>query len=1016
MAEGKTNMFGKAYNTIGSTDSNFIIKTKGDLKVQWGNKYIDVIKNGKIASSNESIFKVVDIVEDIKGDGIYLVGGEHIYISIKDMKFKITSEESAEGNTYVSFLTEQTTKPEERHRALTNIGFYYETLQDVKDVTSGIVYVEETKQLYVISDGKLSPYMITGASNEQVQVTTNEFDEIKVGPLHLYGQDKYGIIDSSTSMMLSVQNIPYIILEDATTKIMGSIQIPIDGTLFSEGANEKTGYQLYIRNDLSTLEIDNIIWRKHPTPITYSELELKIKNKELAPKLYYMITDFQNPWEVSWDDEPLYYEDQYTEINEVKHLSGLRNAMKLIVRAANEEQLEEQAWSPMNPEWIIHYDCTFKGPEHVIDEETTYYGYRTKTEEDGSVLYLPCKGQITYLKDEFGNEGNFNFRQFMFKRDGNWRYIMDYSTEILGKFFEGTNNKFHIDTVDTYIQVFKFTENKDANGNTTSYTMSNIDADKHIIQGHNLVIQVAETGIVKENSITLEKVEETKLHNITANIEGNNISGIKGLINITAEAKNNIIRNVEGDLTIQIIAKDNDISDIKEAVLIQGSEFNENKLSQFSQWLFNSSIFNKNIINSCVEKISNQGTMTDNVLVRVNNLTNASIMSSNNIDNVENLTNNGTITANTIKEITEELTVNGTMNNNIINTIKGLTVNNTFDSNTINYVDNLAIQADIINNTINDFKDCNIQGVIENNSFKDLIDNSFYGIVQDNEAKGNIQNSSLQAFTNNKIYKDITELNATGIIDSCIFNRTISQLSVADLYYCTFNYITGLTLDKPVYYTTFHGSIGNISRQLTDYEWELLQDPSKKTDAYPNIRVVCVPEIIKKGMILMWYGQEEIPKGWALCDGNNGTPNLIDRFIKASDSVGEVDPEGVEWDENKVNTLKLKVENLPEHHHPHKKHKHYFEGSGSDTITDDYASYNSSYSVNKGEGSSTTSGENWSSPSETETITINISGYTSEEISEEDKWQYGEIKPIKIEPKHYKLIFIMKIDENPQQD
>ena len=30
MAEGKTNLFGKTYNTIGSTDSNFIIKTKGD--------------------------------------------------------------------------------------------------------------------------------------------------------------------------------------------------------------------------------------------------------------------------------------------------------------------------------------------------------------------------------------------------------------------------------------------------------------------------------------------------------------------------------------------------------------------------------------------------------------------------------------------------------------------------------------------------------------------------------------------------------------------------------------------------------------------------------------------------------------------------------------------------------------------------------------------------------------------------------------------------------------------------
>jgi hypothetical protein len=73
MAEGKTSMFGKTYNTIGSTDSNFIIKTKGDLKVQWGNKFIDVIKNGKIASSGGSFIKLVQSEEEISGTGIFVV-------------------------------------------------------------------------------------------------------------------------------------------------------------------------------------------------------------------------------------------------------------------------------------------------------------------------------------------------------------------------------------------------------------------------------------------------------------------------------------------------------------------------------------------------------------------------------------------------------------------------------------------------------------------------------------------------------------------------------------------------------------------------------------------------------------------------------------------------------------------------------------------------------------------------------------------------------------------------------
>jgi hypothetical protein len=34
------------------------------------------------------------------------------------------------------------------------------------------------------------------------------------------------------------------------------------------------------------------------------------------------------------------------------------------------------------------------------------------------------------------------------------------------------------------------------------------------------------------------------------------------------------------------------------------------------------------------------------------------------------------------------------------------------------------------------------------------------------------------------------------------------------------------------------------------------------------------------GMIMIWTkGTNNIPSGWALCDGNNGTPNLIGKFL-----------------------------------------------------------------------------------------------------------------------------------------
>ena len=35
-----------------------------------------------------------------------------------------------------------------------------------------------------------------------------------------------------------------------------------------------------------------------------------------------------------------------------------------------------------------------------------------------------------------------------------------------------------------------------------------------------------------------------------------------------------------------------------------------------------------------------------------------------------------------------------------------------------------------------------------------------------------------------------------------------------------------------------------------------------------------------KNMIVLWYGAiVDIPAGWVLCDGNNGTPDLRDLFI-----------------------------------------------------------------------------------------------------------------------------------------
>ena len=71
---------------------------------------------------------------------------------------------------------------------------------------------------------------------------------------------------------------------------------------------------------------------------------------------------------------------------------------------------------------------------------------------------------------------------------------------------------------------------------------------------------------------------------------------------------------------------------------------------------------------------------------------------------------------------------------------------------------------------------------------------------------------------------------------------------------------------------------------------------------------------VPKGVIVMWSGRiQDIPQGWALCDGNNGTPNLTDRFVIHADADnGGTNNVGVTGGEQ---THILTTDELPAHTH-----------------------------------------------------------------------------------------------------
>ncbi len=68
--------------------------------------------------------------------------------------------------------------------------------------------------------------------------------------------------------------------------------------------------------------------------------------------------------------------------------------------------------------------------------------------------------------------------------------------------------------------------------------------------------------------------------------------------------------------------------------------------------------------------------------------------------------------------------------------------------------------------------------------------------------------------------------------------------------------------------------------------------------------------MVPRGAIVMWSGPlADIPPGWALCDGNNGTPDLRDRFIVSAGGGYAVGATGGQ------NQVALGINEIPSHAH-----------------------------------------------------------------------------------------------------
>jgi len=103
--------------------------------------------------------------------------------------------------------------------------------------------------------------------------------------------------------------------------------------------------------------------------------------------------------------------------------------------------------------------------------------------------------------------------------------------------------------------------------------------------------------------------------------------------------------------------------------------------------------------------------------------------------------------------------------------------------------------------------------------------------------------------------------------------------------------------------------------------------------------------VVPRGGIILWSGLAiDIPSGWALCDGNNGTPDLRNRFVVGAGSNYLVGAKGGS------DSVILTIDEMPSHTHTQNAHSHTIGGSTGGQETDPYEPSKGAASADKFRG------------------------------------------------------------------
>lgn len=428
-------LFGRTYSTVGNSDSDFIIKTRGQVKVQWGKKFIDIIKDGKL-NVDVSFIGSVDSYNDIGSkDGLYYVKEDgSIYLVVNGNKINILGDVDG---TYVSFASKQDTADEQKGQASKNLGIRYSSKDEATEygVTNGIVFLEDANRWYIVEDGVFTLYPSELESPYKKQLIISKEDN-SIGALVISGQGNgNALIFNAGSDTLSIykdfdnysidSSSPIITTVGTTsTAELGLDGLSLSKSLFcdsieSSSASDSTGFKLYMLDGKSILSIDQLMVRESSdiVDITYEELVTLMDSTNLSTATRYRITDFQNEWELTTEEDVIDEDKQAVDENgdplwqdedeTIPVIAVHKNTHPLIVSAITTSKLSGTGTFDDNREWKVEYDPYYNETLSI-----------NRYDESGNFIEtveLTAKGRITRLTDEKGNSCNYDFKHLKFK-------------------------------------------------------------------------------------------------------------------------------------------------------------------------------------------------------------------------------------------------------------------------------------------------------------------------------------------------------------------------------------------------------------------------------------------------------------------------------------------------------------------------------------------------------------------------------------------------------------------------